>query len=153
MELCQTCITLDMDLTSYISDLPQRYPIFWTNLSVQCSFSQPMVCCFHQRRNVVEERRVAFLVYQVYLCGRCPLTCQTVRLSHSVGTSAEQSRVYCGKHTKLLKIRKKKSKQQIFLQTLSQFPFVHSLASNIYFGVGQRGGLAACLPSGVESFA
>lgn len=39
------------------------------------------------------------------------------------------------------------------MQTLSQFPFVHTLASNIYFGVGQRGGLAACLLSGVESFA
>ena len=87
-----TCV-LGMDLTSNISDLPQRNPIFWTYLSTQCSFYQPMVCCFHQRRNVAEERHVAFLVYQIYLCGRCPLTCQMVRLSHSLGTSVEQSRV------------------------------------------------------------
>lgn len=37
VELCQICITLDMDLTRNVSDLPQRYPIFWTNLSTQCS--------------------------------------------------------------------------------------------------------------------
>lgn len=56
---------MDMDLTSNASDLPQKHPIFWTNLSTQHLFYQPTVCCFHQRRNVEEERRVAFSVYQV----------------------------------------------------------------------------------------
>lgn len=95
---------------------------------------------------------MAFLIYhQVYHCGRCPLTCQMVRLSQFKNFS----RVRCGKHKKPFKTRKnnKNNKKQPFLQALSEFPFVHSLVSNIYFGVGQRGGLAACLPSGVESFA
>lgn len=85
---------MDMDLTSNTSDLPQKHPIFWTNLSTQHLFYQPTVCCFHQRRNVEEERRVAFSVYQVYLCGRCPLTCQMVRLSHGLGTLVEQSKLH-----------------------------------------------------------
>lgn len=98
------------------------------------------------------EKSCSVFIVSSGLYGRCPLTCWMVRLSHSVRTSVEQSRVCCAKHTNPLKTRKKKNPQP-FMQTLSQFPFVHALASNIYFGVGQRGRLAACLPSGVESFA